>query len=221
MQLRSLVRSTQPGTRFLRSIPSSSRVLDVGCGSGNNGITLRSLVQDVEIHGCDLDIESPAPEWYSYQSVDLDKGELPWPDAHFDAVIFTHVIEHLRNPWTLARELHRVMKSNGRLYIEAPNWTSALVPSFGFRREQHHPFNFFDDPTHVKPWTRHGLYEYLMQYCGLTVEKVGGTRSLWRLPFDIPTILLGLVTGRRPYIVSSVWNLVGWCVYGIGIKRPE
>jgi len=129
------------------------------------------------------------------------------------------VIEHLRYPLKIGREINRVLKPGGVIYLETPNWTSVLVPSFGFRRDQHSPFNFYDDHTHVKPWTKHGLYEFLVQSCGLSVHKVGTVRNLFRLPKNTFDIFLGFITGNRHKIISAFWNIYGWCIYAIAVKK--
>ena len=94
-----------------------------------------------------------------------------------------------------------------------------FVPSFGFHREQAHPFNFFDDITHIKPWTKHSIYTFLKRYCQLEVKKIGNTRNWIRIPFDPFIIILGLIKGNRSYIISSFWNIYGWSIYGIGVKK--
>lgn len=94
----------------------------------------------------------------------------------------------------LAHEIYRVLKPNGVVYVEAPDWKTILVPSIGFRREQHHPFNFYDDISHVKPWTKHGLFEYLYSICKLRSVRVGTVRNWVRVTFDPFAIVL---TGRE------------------------
>ena len=205
---------------FFDSLPGgAARILDLGCGKGNNGVAIRAIRPTIELHGVDILPEGDVPAFYAYKLVDLDKGVLPYPDDYFDAIIFTHVIEHLRSPLPIAKELKRIMKRNAMIYVETPNWTSLFVPSFGFHREQHNPFNFYDDHTHVKPWTKHGLFEFLFQACGLRVLKVGNTRNWLRVPIDCPVILFGLLAGKRSYVISSVWNLYGWCIYATGVKE--
>lgn len=203
---------------FIRSLPESGRVLDLGCGSGHNGIALNAIHAAIEVHGVDIVHQPDVPSFYSFKIVDLDDGALPFPDNYFDAVLFTHVIEHLRSPLNLGREIHRVMRKGARIYVETPNWTTLFAPSLGFHREQHSPFNFYDDPSHVKPWSKHGLFEFLFQGCELRVMKVGNTRNWMRIPIDCFVLLYGLSTANRPYVVSSFWNLYGWCIYGAAIK---
>jgi SAM-dependent methyltransferase len=186
---------------------------------GNNGISLKSLHPDMEIHGVDIISEDLPPGFYFYKAVNLDLGVLPYPDDYFDAVLFTHVIEHLQSPLRLGKEISRVMKKGARIYVETPNWTTLLVPSFGFHREQHGPFNFFDDPTHQKPWSKHSLFEFLFQHCGLSINKIGTVRNWVRIPLDVLIIPLGIFKAERNYLVSSFWNLYGWCIYGIATKE--
>jgi ubiquinone/menaquinone biosynthesis C-methylase UbiE len=213
-----IIRRYDCKTAFFHKLPHSARVLDLGCGSGVNGIALKAIQPSIELHGVDILAETTVPGIYSYITVDLDDGVLPFPDEYFDAILFTHVIEHLRTPLQLGKEINRIMKKGGMVYVETPNWTSLLVPSFGFHREQHSPFNFFDDPTHLKPWSKHGLFEFLYQSCNLHVMKVGNTRNWLRVPTDIIVILYGLLTANRSYAVMSFWNLYGWCIYGLGRK---
>lgn len=214
-----MFKNIESRARYFSSLHPSSKVLDVGCGLGNNGLILRSIHAGIELYGIDLIPRDKVPDFYSYTVVNLDEGKLPYPDNYFDAIIFIHVIEHLRAPLELGKEFNRVMNKHARIYVETPNWTTVLVPSFGFHREQHNPFNFYDDPTHIKPWSKHGLFEFLSQSCELRVEKVKTARNWFRVPFDFVIILVGLLTGKRSYVVSSFWNLYGWCIYGIGVKE--
>ncbi len=205
--------------KFFRSLSDNVKVLDLGCGGGANGIVLRAMHTTVELQGLDIEPQTNLPGFYLFKTVDLDSGVLPFSDNYFDAVIFTHVIEHLRSPLKLGKEINRVMRKGAKIYVETPNWTTAFAPSFGFHREQHNPFNFYDDPTHVKPWSKHGLFEFLVQSCGLNVVKIGNTRNWVRLPFDLIILLYGLLTANRSYVVWSFWNLYGWCIYGVAIKE--
>lgn len=213
--LRAVIDRFDVRQRFLRSLVAPERILELGCGRGTNAAAAQAMYPGAEIHGVDIVREPGLPASVVYQTVDLDREPLPYPDRHFDALVFTHVIEHLRWPLNVASEIHRVLKAGGRLYIETPNWTSLLVPSLGVVKGG--PFNFFDDPTHVKPWTKHSLYAYLSQKCGLEVVRVGTVRNVVRIPIDV------LRTLRRPrdrkQLVAGFWNLYGWCIYGIGIRR--
>jgi ubiquinone/menaquinone biosynthesis C-methylase UbiE len=205
---------------YQKFIKDNYKILDLGCGYGNTAVSIKMLYENIEYGGCDiLPVNEQMKRNFLYQQVDLDEGVLPYPDNYFDIIIFTHVIEHLRYPLKIGKAINRVLKRGGALYIETPQWTSILVPSLGFHREQHNPFNFYDDHTHTKPWTKHGLYEFLSQSSGLNVYKVGTVRNYFRIPKNIFDILLGFMTGNRHKVISSFWNVYGWCIYGIGIKK--
>ena len=119
----------------------------------------------------------------------------------------------------LGKEINRILKKGGKIYVETPNWTTMFIPSFGFHREQHNPFNFFDDPTHIKPWSKDGIYEFLLQSCRLEGQKIGILRNWFQIPLDFIFIIFGMLTGNRVKIIKSFWNIYGWCIYGIGIKK--
>ena len=204
--------------RFFLSFKKDFKILELGCGIGRNAMFIKKYFNKVEYHGIDILPEEKVDSFINFRNVNLEESELPYEANYFDAIIFTHVLEHLSNPLSLGNEINRILKKGGRIYVEAPNWSSILVPSFGFHREQHNPFNFYDDPTHIKPWTKHGIYEFLSDNCQLKVQKVGIVRNWIRIPLDLFIIIFGFISGNRKRIISSFWNIYGWCVFGIGEK---
>lgn len=94
-------------------------VLD--CGAGYRKFTAENLVQ-VEIVG--------------YPNIDVlaVNQNLPFKDESFDAVISMDVLEHVTDPFAAAREIARVLKPGGVLYIDLP----FLQHEHGY---PHHYFN--------------------------------------------------------------------------------
>jgi SAM-dependent methyltransferase len=84
---------------------------------------------------------------------------LPFADGVFDGVLCTEVLEQSPRPWQIVRELARVLRPGGRLYVTAPfDW------------------HFFDEPYDYFRFTTHGMRS-LCEDAGLrvdVVEPVGG-----------------------------------------------
>ena len=56
---------------------------------------------------------------------DFEKDIFPFPDNHFDVVLFTEVIEHLKeDPMHAMSEINRVLKPQGHLLLTTPNIAS-------------------------------------------------------------------------------------------------
>jgi SAM-dependent methyltransferase len=73
-----------------------------------------------------------------YDLFDIETDEYPYPDASFDVVIFSELIEHLSmNPvWALS-EIHRVLKPGGHVIITTPNALSLERLAFFLRGISH------------------------------------------------------------------------------------
>lgn len=57
-----------------------------------------------------------------YTRLDLAEGLCNLEDDSVDIVLMSEILEHLAfNPLVLWKELHRILKNNGRIYITTPN----------------------------------------------------------------------------------------------------
>ena len=98
---------------------SPTRVLDVGCAKG----FLVKAFRDMGIEACGVDISeyalSSAPDDVRQylRRVDMNKAVLPYADEYFDFVAFLGTIECLDSHTIILKELHRVMKPGGGLYL--------------------------------------------------------------------------------------------------------
>jgi SAM-dependent methyltransferase len=76
--------------------------------------------------------------------VKADITDLPFPDDSFDAILCSHVLEHVVDDRNAMRELYRVLRPGG--------WAVVLVPIDFSRSET------FEDPTIVAPADRERLF---------------------------------------------------------------
>jgi SAM-dependent methyltransferase len=98
---------------WLNRLPSTTRVLDAGCGEG---VLIDEYAGRLAIEGLDANYTSP----------DIRHGSvcaLPYPDAAFDRALCLDVLEHLPfDQQSLAlSELYRVLKPGGELLVSVPN----------------------------------------------------------------------------------------------------
>ncbi len=105
--------------RFIREaahrVPAGSLVLDVGAGESRwrDGFE--------HAHYVALDFGLGDPTW-DYSALDLvaDAQALPIESCRVDAVVCTHVLEHVTDPQCVISEMARVLKPGGVLYLTVP-----------------------------------------------------------------------------------------------------
>jgi SAM-dependent methyltransferase len=96
------------------------RIMDIGCAAGALLLHLRERGWDAR--GVEI---SPAAE-YARERRGLDVRSLPleenrFPGGFFDAVLASHLIEHLNAPSDFVKEVYRVLRPGGRFFVSTPN----------------------------------------------------------------------------------------------------
>ena len=98
------------------------RILEVGCGMG-------SLTRILLNHGLDVVSFDISEQALGYCRANVpnarllisDAEYLPFPDGIFDAAVLMDTLEHFVDPKRCLRDLHRVVRIDGRLYANVPN----------------------------------------------------------------------------------------------------
>jgi len=128
-----------------------ARVVDVGAGEGYFSKMVGDRVQaelkrapESMLAACDL-----FPEFFRYSGIRCDPikadGSLPYADESFDVACSLEVIEHIKDQFAFARELHRVVKPGGIAIVSTPN-----VLNLNSRvRYLHSGFTVLFDPLHL------------------------------------------------------------------------
>lgn len=101
--------------RWLAALSFPHRVLDLGCGPGS----LRTQLSPFNIVG--LDPDAAALGQNSFPSACGEGHHLPFAGSSFDMVVCNHSLEHLHNVAETLREIHRVLKPDGRLFVTVPD----------------------------------------------------------------------------------------------------
>jgi SAM-dependent methyltransferase len=112
----------------LSQLQAPAVVLDIGNAPGHAAIGLSLLGHTVRGLNLNADWRNtyPSGEWYDRFDVvehDIEAAPLPFPDASFDAVIFTEVLEHIgiTHPRQIVAEFRRVLKPDGIVIFSTPN----------------------------------------------------------------------------------------------------
>jgi SAM-dependent methyltransferase len=88
---------------LLAALPeASSRVLDIGCGSGEIGSDLEAAGHRV------IGVEVLARETCAIPFAQFDGRRLPFPDDSFDDAVIVDVLHHTADPVAVLREARRV-----------------------------------------------------------------------------------------------------------------
>lgn len=176
------------------------RLLDFGCGRK----PYRTLFAVSEYVGVDFANEGHAHEG---EPIDYfyDGKRLPFPDASFDSVLTTEVLEHIFNPDEALAELARVLRPGGRMLLTCP-----------FAWELH------EEPHDYARYTPHAL-RALLDRAGFDVEvheRAGSavralgqlsvlttTRTLRRMFQHAPRFLRGPIV-RGSWVALNLWTLL-------------
>ncbi len=117
------------------SYKKGKKLLDIGCADGSFAVILQKRL-GFDAYGIDIAekaINKAKINGIKVQAGDLSKG-LPYKSNSFDVVIMCEVIEHIFDTDFLLREIYRVIKKNGFLFITTPNvasFTSRIKLIFG------------------------------------------------------------------------------------------
>ncbi len=87
--------------------PTSSKLIEVGCGTGN----VSSFLAEKEylVTGCEYYREAIDMAWPGFLKVQGDGKNLPFSDSTFDIVGLFDVIEHFEADISLIKEAKRVV----------------------------------------------------------------------------------------------------------------
>jgi SAM-dependent methyltransferase len=105
--------------RWLQELSPSHRVLDLGCGAGS----LKTQLAGLNVIGVDVDPKELARN-RKLASVCAESHTLPFAGGSFDFVICHHSLEHFRDAARVIREIRRVLKPQGRLFVSVPDGRS-------------------------------------------------------------------------------------------------
>lgn len=172
------------------------KILDVGCGDGF--YTEKIARKGAEVTGIDIRKKALIRARNRALSqklhfIEMNAEELDFPENYFDKVISFCVIEHLQDDEKTLRQIARLLKPGGRLFISADSLSN---PGLKTEEKESHRRRY-----HVNQFYNLEVVSNKLQQANLKLERsrfvlssplaLALSRFSWKLD-DLPPILLPL-----------------------------
>jgi methionine biosynthesis protein MetW len=173
-------------------VPQGSRVLDLGCGTGE----LLAYLQATK--GCtgygieidDANVQACVQRGVNVIQLNLEEGLALFDDRSFDVVLQLDTLQHLRNTEHMLRETARVGRIGVVAFPNFAHWPNRLAVALGrMPVTKVLPYQWYDTPN-IRVGTL-ADFEVLARTCGLHVTDRFGLQR-------------GQVVRRWPNLLASV-----------------
>ena len=151
--------------RFFRGLKRKGKILDIGCGYGYFLAACRTMY-GYDVHGLDVS------EWAAHYAAErlglsVTVGEIEMvnlPPNSYDIITMWHFLEHTRDPREAILKAMDLLKKDGILVIDVPNYDGTDA------RKDWGNWVGWQPPYHFYHFTPHTL-KRLLKLCGLCVLK--------------------------------------------------
>ena len=177
----------------LALVPAEARrVLDVGCGTGQLGASIKRR-QPCEVTGIEVlpDVGARAVELLDRVLIGDGQGLLAgFEDASFDCIVMADSLEHMVETDKVLAHCRRLLRAEGTLVVSLPNirhWSTVLMlltgrwdyAEFGIMDRTH--MRFFTIPSAIDLLKAHGF-----EHQEITATKLNNENLLARhLPAEV------------------------------------
>lgn len=180
---------------------ATGRLLEIGCGDGD-------FLVEAEAAGFHVTGVEYAPAACAQARARLARGTIVCGEletagldaAQFDRCVLSDVIEHVRDPLAFLREIHRLLKPGGVIFIATPSlasWSARLLREDWMEFKPEH-LTYFDPKTLETALFRTGFHQVLARpgWKVLTFDYVA--KHFERFPVPVFTPLLRFLGGLLP-----------------------
>ncbi|MBI4834618.1 MAG: methyltransferase domain-containing protein [Planctomycetes bacterium] len=203
-------------------------ILDVGCGVGYFLFDIMNKYSNININMIGIDPALPNIYWLNYRVKEENKTNiigilgdaesLPFKDGIFNAIVTSEVIEHIFDKPKAIREMYRVLKQGGRLFMSTPSrfmvrfWEGFFWLPQKIKRLFIPPkSNPNEKAVFDKPATKKQLKRYLKE-AGFSIENF---RQNVIMPHEsylqfFPDILVRLIIKTASFMEAHFAPLVSW-----------
>jgi len=173
---------------LLTRLSPGCKVLDVGCGAGDNARLIKIRYPNCEIYGITHSYAEReiAQFWMNkcwladLENINDLKALID--DQVFDVILCSHVLEHLRDPAAILAYLVKYLKPGGEVLIAVPNVLNYRTRCKFLMGKFEYQTTGILDETHLKFFTYFTADRYLLQNVPelkLIEKSVTGSVPLW------------------------------------------
>lgn len=99
------------------------RILEVGCACGGTLLQIKNRYKHVQLYGIELNPHAAedAKSFAQTLVTDIESTKLSYPQEFFDYIILADVLEQLRDPWAILKQLYKHLAPDGKILASIPN----------------------------------------------------------------------------------------------------
>ncbi|MBN9692871.1 MAG: class I SAM-dependent methyltransferase [Verrucomicrobia bacterium] len=170
---------------FIDMLPlnPTASLLEIGCGNGATAayaLKTRKCGAAVGVELCSGPASEAASVLGRVLVGDAETMVLDLPESHFDILIMSEVLEHLRNPESFLQRIVPFLKPGAIVISGSPNVCYWSVIWMQIRGRWDYAGSGIMDFTHLR-WFTARTYAELFSRCGFAADFVGPARRIsWR-----------------------------------------
>jgi len=158
---------------LLNPLPLTGKVLDIGCAAGSTLSSFLAAHPTWQATGMDFsaaalkNAKQNLPATTTLIEGDILERLKSLASDTYDLIICEHVIEHLLNPRELLKQIERILKKDGQVFLGYPNggsWLTRLAKTYAYH---------LDAPRHIYI-PSHKSITKLANHTGLTIKNWEG-----------------------------------------------
>ena len=165
------------------TVNSGMKVVDIGCGDGTYVAFCNRLgaevtfidVQEAKVRALETRLRE-AGHGGKIEGIVSECDPIPVADGHADLVISTEVLEHVKDPEKVLREIVRIGAPDATYCLTVPDGRAEMMV------KNLAPPEYFEEPNHINIFSSDD-FEELVESCGLEVVSHEYLAGFWAIFF--------------------------------------